>query len=188
MLFTELDLDPRLQQAITDRGYTELTSVQERTLDKSLEGTGRGRPVPDGHGQDRRLPHHAILHRLKHHKRGPEEGPHHRPDARAGRPDRGGGAAAGTPLRPPASASSTAASATPSSSPRSRPARTSSSARRDASSTSPRRSASTSRSAASSSSTRPTASSTWASCRPPRHHPPDARPGRSARACSSARR
>ena len=38
MLFTELDLDPRLQQAIADRGYTELTSVQEKTLDKSLKG------------------------------------------------------------------------------------------------------------------------------------------------------
>ncbi len=38
MLFTELELDPRLQQAIADRGYTELTSVQEKTLDKSLKG------------------------------------------------------------------------------------------------------------------------------------------------------
>ena len=38
MLFTELALDPRLQQAIADRGYTELTSVQEKTLDKSLKG------------------------------------------------------------------------------------------------------------------------------------------------------
>jgi ATP-dependent RNA helicase RhlB len=38
MLFTELDLDPKLQQAIADRGYTELTSVQEKTLDKSLKG------------------------------------------------------------------------------------------------------------------------------------------------------
>ena len=38
MLFTELDLDPKLLQAIADRGYTELTSVQEKTLDKSLKG------------------------------------------------------------------------------------------------------------------------------------------------------
>ncbi len=38
MRFTELDLDPRLQQAIADRGYTELTPVQELTLDKSLRG------------------------------------------------------------------------------------------------------------------------------------------------------
>lgn len=40
MLFTELALDPRLQQAIADRGYTELTPVQEKTLDKSLKGRG----------------------------------------------------------------------------------------------------------------------------------------------------
>jgi ATP-dependent RNA helicase RhlB len=38
MRFTELDLDPRLQQAIADRGYTELTPVQELTLEKSLRG------------------------------------------------------------------------------------------------------------------------------------------------------
>ncbi|HUT08049.1 MAG TPA: DEAD/DEAH box helicase, partial [Candidatus Latescibacteria bacterium] len=38
MRFTELDLDPRLQQAIAERGYTELTHVQELTLDKSLQG------------------------------------------------------------------------------------------------------------------------------------------------------
>ena len=38
MRFTELDLDPRLQQAILDRGYTELTPVQELTLAKSLKG------------------------------------------------------------------------------------------------------------------------------------------------------
>lgn len=38
MRFMELDLDHRLQQAIADRGYTELTSVQELTLDKSLRG------------------------------------------------------------------------------------------------------------------------------------------------------
>jgi superfamily II DNA/RNA helicase len=34
MRFTELDLDPRLQRAIDDRGYTELTGVQELTLAK----------------------------------------------------------------------------------------------------------------------------------------------------------
>jgi ATP-dependent RNA helicase RhlB len=38
MRFTELDLDPRLQRAIAERGYTELTHVQELTLDKSLQG------------------------------------------------------------------------------------------------------------------------------------------------------
>jgi ATP-dependent RNA helicase RhlB len=38
MRFTELDLDPKLQQSIADRGYTDLTPVQELTLDKSLKG------------------------------------------------------------------------------------------------------------------------------------------------------
>jgi len=38
MRFTELDLDPRLQQAIADRGYSELTPVQELTLGRSLKG------------------------------------------------------------------------------------------------------------------------------------------------------
>jgi ATP-dependent RNA helicase RhlB len=38
MRFTELDLDPRLQQAIVDRGYTDLTPVQELTLARSLKG------------------------------------------------------------------------------------------------------------------------------------------------------
>ncbi len=38
MLFTELKLDSRLQRAIVDRGYTDLTAVQERTLGESLPG------------------------------------------------------------------------------------------------------------------------------------------------------
>jgi ATP-dependent RNA helicase RhlB len=38
MRFTELDLDPRLQQSIAERGYTELTPVQEQTLEKTLRG------------------------------------------------------------------------------------------------------------------------------------------------------
>ncbi len=38
MEFAELNLDPRLLQGITDRGYTELTDVQEKTLYHTLKG------------------------------------------------------------------------------------------------------------------------------------------------------
>ncbi|MGA2362283.1 MAG: DEAD/DEAH box helicase [Candidatus Aminicenantales bacterium] len=38
MYFTELNLDPRLQQSIAERGYVELTAVQEQTLARTLEG------------------------------------------------------------------------------------------------------------------------------------------------------
>ncbi len=38
MRFDELNLHPNLLRAITDRGYTELTPVQERTLSKTLRG------------------------------------------------------------------------------------------------------------------------------------------------------
>jgi ATP-dependent RNA helicase RhlB len=38
MYFTELDLDPRLLRSIADRGYIELTAVQEQTLARTLEG------------------------------------------------------------------------------------------------------------------------------------------------------
>ncbi len=38
MEFYELNLDSRLQRGITDKGYTELTDVQEQTLSKTLEG------------------------------------------------------------------------------------------------------------------------------------------------------
>ncbi len=38
MRFTELKLDPRLLQSIADRGYTELTQVQEQTLARTLNG------------------------------------------------------------------------------------------------------------------------------------------------------
>ena len=37
MYFYELNLEPRLQLGIEDRGYQELTSVQEKTLAHSLE-------------------------------------------------------------------------------------------------------------------------------------------------------
>ncbi len=38
MRFTELKLDPRLQRSIADRGYTDLTDVQEQTLARTLKG------------------------------------------------------------------------------------------------------------------------------------------------------
>ncbi len=38
MEFCKLNLDSRLQQGITDMGYTELTDVQEKTLFKTLKG------------------------------------------------------------------------------------------------------------------------------------------------------
>jgi ATP-dependent RNA helicase RhlB len=38
MRFTELNLDPRLQLSIAERGYAELTDVQEQTLARTLRG------------------------------------------------------------------------------------------------------------------------------------------------------
>ncbi len=38
MKFDELKIDPRLLRGITERGYTEMTAVQEKTLARSLEG------------------------------------------------------------------------------------------------------------------------------------------------------
>lgn len=38
MNFTELNLEPRLLQGIADRGYKEMTSVQEKTLAQTLRG------------------------------------------------------------------------------------------------------------------------------------------------------
>jgi len=38
MYFTELNLNPRLQRGIAERGYTEMTAVQEQTLAKTLGG------------------------------------------------------------------------------------------------------------------------------------------------------
>ena len=38
MYFKELNLDPRLQRSIADRGYVVLTAVQEQTLARTLEG------------------------------------------------------------------------------------------------------------------------------------------------------
>jgi ATP-dependent RNA helicase RhlB len=39
MKFDELKIDPRLLRGIRERGYTEMTAVQEKTLARSLEGT-----------------------------------------------------------------------------------------------------------------------------------------------------
>ncbi|HVP91932.1 MAG TPA: DEAD/DEAH box helicase [Terriglobales bacterium] len=38
MTFKELDLDPRLLRSVAERGYTELTTVQEQTLARTLHG------------------------------------------------------------------------------------------------------------------------------------------------------
>ncbi len=68
MLFTELDLDPRLQQAIADRGYTELTAVQELTLDKSLQGQDVAVQSQTGTGKTAAFLITLFSHMLKHHK------------------------------------------------------------------------------------------------------------------------
>ncbi|MCK7483635.1 MAG: DEAD/DEAH box helicase [Candidatus Moduliflexus flocculans] len=93
MRFTELDLDPRLQQAIADRGYTELTPVQELTLAKSLKGQDVAVQSQTGTGKTAAFLITLFPHLLKHSKSCPAQGPHHRPDPRAGRPDRGRGPA-----------------------------------------------------------------------------------------------
>ncbi len=38
MNFTKLNLEPRLLQGIVDKGYKEMTAVQEQTLTKTLQG------------------------------------------------------------------------------------------------------------------------------------------------------
>jgi ATP-dependent RNA helicase RhlB len=68
MLFTELDLDPRLQQAIADRGYTELTHVQERTLAVSLKGQDVAVQSQTGTGKTAAFLITLFSHLLKHPK------------------------------------------------------------------------------------------------------------------------
>ncbi len=68
MLFTELPLDPRLQQSIADRGYTELTHVQELTLDKSLEGQDVAVQSQTGTGKTAAFLITLFSHLLKHPK------------------------------------------------------------------------------------------------------------------------
>jgi len=68
MRFTELDLDPRLQQAIADRGYTELTPVQELTLDKSLKGQDVAVQSQTGTGKTAAFLITLFSHILRHHR------------------------------------------------------------------------------------------------------------------------
>jgi ATP-dependent RNA helicase RhlB len=68
MLFTELDLDQRLQQAIADRGYTELTPVQERTLAVSLKGQDVAVQSQTGTGKTAAFLITLFSHLLKHPK------------------------------------------------------------------------------------------------------------------------
>jgi len=68
MLFTELELDPRLQRAITDRGYTELTPVQEKTLGHSLKGQDVAVQSQTGTGKTAAFLITLFSHLLKHSK------------------------------------------------------------------------------------------------------------------------
>jgi ATP-dependent RNA helicase RhlB len=68
MRFTELDLDPRLQQAIADRGYTDLTPVQELTLAKSLEGQDVAVQSQTGTGKTAAFLITLFSHILRHHR------------------------------------------------------------------------------------------------------------------------
>jgi len=68
MRFTELDLDPRLQRAIADRGYTDLTPVQERTLAESLKGRDVAVQSQTGTGKTAAFLITLFSHLLKHSK------------------------------------------------------------------------------------------------------------------------
>ena len=68
MQFTELGLDPRLEQAIADRGYTELTPVQERTLAASLHGQDVAVQSQTGTGKTAAFLITLFAHLLKHSK------------------------------------------------------------------------------------------------------------------------
>jgi ATP-dependent RNA helicase RhlB len=68
MRFTELDLDPRLQLAIADRGYTDLTPVQELTLDKSLKGQDVAVQSQTGTGKTAAFLITLFAHILRHHR------------------------------------------------------------------------------------------------------------------------
>jgi ATP-dependent RNA helicase RhlB len=68
MRFTELDLDPRLQQAIVDRGYAELTPVQELTLDRSLKGQDVAVQSQTGTGKTAAFLITLFSHLLRHPK------------------------------------------------------------------------------------------------------------------------
>jgi ATP-dependent RNA helicase RhlB len=68
MLFTELSLDHRLQQSIADRGYTELTHVQELTLERSLKGQDVAVQSQTGTGKTAAFLITLFSHLLKYHK------------------------------------------------------------------------------------------------------------------------
>jgi len=68
MRFTELDLDPRLQQAVADRGYVNLTAVQELTLAKSLQGQDVAVQSQTGTGKTAAFLITLFAHMLKHRK------------------------------------------------------------------------------------------------------------------------
>jgi len=68
MRFTELTLDPKLQQAIVDRGYTELTPVQELTLARSLKGQDVAVQSQTGTGKTAAFLITLFSHLLKHPK------------------------------------------------------------------------------------------------------------------------
>ena len=68
MRFTELDLDPRLQLAIGDRGYTDLTHVQELTLAKSLKGQDVAVQSQTGTGKTAAFLITLFSHLLRHSK------------------------------------------------------------------------------------------------------------------------
>ena len=68
MRFTELTLDPRLQQAIVDRGYTDLTPVQELTLAKSLKGQDVAVQSQTGTGKTAAFLITLFSHLLRHPK------------------------------------------------------------------------------------------------------------------------
>jgi ATP-dependent RNA helicase RhlB len=68
MRFTELDLDPKLQRAIADRGYTELTPVQELTLARSLKGQDVAVQSQTGTGKTAAFLITLFSHILRHHR------------------------------------------------------------------------------------------------------------------------
>ncbi|OGD17013.1 MAG: hypothetical protein A2V76_07150 [Candidatus Aminicenantes bacterium RBG_16_63_14] len=68
MRFTELDLDPKLQLAIADRGYTDLTPVQELTLDRSLKGQDVAVQSQTGTGKTAAFLITLFAHLLRHHR------------------------------------------------------------------------------------------------------------------------
>ena len=87
--FSDLSLDPRVLQAVTESGYVTPTPIQVQAIPHALEGPRHPRHRPDRHRQDRRLRAADALPSLQ----GPRPRPHAaqpraRPDPRARRPGR----------------------------------------------------------------------------------------------------